>query len=65
MTKRINRQYSDDFKLVLEQEYTIVQAAVSLGITDKILYNWVPSIKSKGLHYSYIIANLQPVLQES
>ncbi|MBB1437549.1 IS3 family transposase [Shewanella sp. SG41-4] len=50
MTKRINKQYPDDFKqeavaLVLEQNYTIVQAAASLGITDKILYNWVAKHK--------------------
>ncbi|MGX9461277.1 transposase [Shewanella sp. A14] len=50
MTKRINKQYPDDFKqeavaLVLEQNYTIVQAAASLGITDKILYNWVAKQK--------------------
>ena len=50
MTKRINKQYPDDFKqeavaLVLEQNYTIVQAAASLGITDKIPYNWVAKHK--------------------
>lgn len=27
--------------LVLEQDYTIVQVAASLSITDKILYSWV------------------------
>ena len=26
--------------LVLEQGYSVVQAAESLGITDKLLYNW-------------------------
>ena len=50
MTKRINKQYPNDFKqeavaLVLEQGYTIVQAAASLGITDKILYSWVSKHK--------------------
>ncbi len=52
MTKRINKQYPDDFKqeavaLVLEQGYTIVQAAASLGITDKILYSWVSKYKKQ------------------
>lgn len=52
MTKRINKQYPDDFKqeavaLVLEQGYTIVQAAASLGITDKILYSWVSKHKKQ------------------
>ncbi|QIR14579.1 IS3 family transposase [Shewanella aestuarii] len=52
MTKRISKQYPDDFKqeavaLVLEQNYTIVQAAASLGITDKILYSWVSKHKKQ------------------
>ena len=55
MTKRINKQYPDDFKqeavaLVLEQNYTIVQAAASLGITDKILYSWVAKHKKLTQH---------------
>ena len=45
MTKRTNKHYPVEFKqeavaLVIEQDYSIVQAAASLGITDKILYNW-------------------------
>ena len=52
MTKRINKQYPNDFKqeavaLVLEQGYTIVQAAASLGITVKILYSWVSKHKKQ------------------
>ncbi|MFT6906753.1 MAG: transposase, partial [Oleiphilaceae bacterium] len=46
MTKRINKHYPEEFKqeavaLVLEQNYTVVEAAASLGVTEKILYNWV------------------------
>ena len=45
MTKRKNRVYSNEFKqeavaLVLEQGYSVPRAAASLGITDKLLYNW-------------------------
>jgi transposase len=45
MTKRKNRTYSDEFKkeavaLVTEQGYTVSEAATSLGITAKLLYNW-------------------------
>nr|PMI00864.1 transposase [Shewanella sp. 10N.286.48.A6] len=52
MTKRINKQYPEDFKqeavaLVLEQGYTIIQAAASLGITDKILYSWASKHKKQ------------------
>jgi len=44
-TKRTNVRYSKEFKsdavkLVLEQGYSVPQAAKSLGITDKILYHW-------------------------
>jgi transposase len=44
MTKRINKNYPDEFKqeavaLVLEQNYNIVEAAASLDITDPVLYN--------------------------
>jgi len=43
--KRQHRSYTSEFKeeavkLVLEQKYSVPEAAESLGITDKILYNW-------------------------
>ena len=45
MTKRTNRSYTAEFKqeavaLVLDQGYSVPEAAASLGITDKLLYNW-------------------------
>ena len=45
MTKRTNRNYTAEFKqeavaFVAEQGYSVPKAAASLGITDKILYNW-------------------------
>jgi transposase len=52
MTKRTNKHYPIEFKqeavaLVIEQDYSIVQAAASLGITDKLLYNWVAKHKQQ------------------
>ena len=52
MTKHINMHYPDDFKqeavaLVTEQGYSVVEAAASLNITDKILYNWVAKFKKQ------------------
>lgn len=43
--KRQHRSYTKEFKeeavkLVLDQNYSVPEAAESLGITDKILYNW-------------------------
>lgn len=45
MTKRTNRSYTAEFKqeavaLVTDQGYSVPKAAASLGITDKLLYNW-------------------------
>jgi len=46
MTQRRNpRKYTDEFreeavKLVTEQGYSVTEAAKSLGITTKLLYNW-------------------------
>jgi transposase len=45
MTKRTSRNYAVELKqeavaLVTEQGYSVPKAAASLGITDKILYNW-------------------------
>ncbi len=45
MKKRTNRFYITDFKqeavtLVTEQGYRVPKVADSLGITDKLLYNW-------------------------
>jgi hypothetical protein len=44
MTKRTNKNYPNDFKqeavlLVTEQGNSVVEAAASLNITDKLLYN--------------------------
>jgi transposase len=52
MTKRTNTQYPNDFKqedvaLVTEQGYSVVEAAASLNITDKLLYNWVAKFKQQ------------------
>ena len=52
MTKRTNKHYPAEFKqeavaLVIEQDYPIVQAAASLGVTDKLLYNWVAKHKKQ------------------
>ena len=50
MTKRQYKRYPDDFKqetiaLVNEQGYSVVEAAASVGITDKLLYNWIAKQK--------------------
>lgn len=53
MTKRTNKHYPGKFKqeavvLVIEQDYSIVQAAASLGVRDKLLHNWVAKHKKTG-----------------
>ncbi|WP_163892750.1 transposase [Proteus mirabilis] len=45
MKKRTNSVYTTGFKqeavaLVSKQGYSVSKAAASLGITDKLLYNW-------------------------
>ena len=45
MKKRTNRFYATEFKqvavaLVTEHGYSEPKSAASLGITDKLLYNW-------------------------
>jgi transposase len=52
MTKRTNKQYPNDFKqeavaLVTQQGYLVVEAATSLNVTDKLLYNWVAKFKQE------------------
>lgn len=52
MTKRTNKQYPNDFKqeavaLVTQQGYSVVEAAASLNITDKLFYNWVAKFKQE------------------
>mgnify|MGYP000541589129 FL=1 len=52
MTKRTNKQYPNDFKqeavaLVTQQGYSVVEAAASLNINDKLLYNWVAKFKQE------------------
>ncbi|KZN47385.1 transposase [Pseudoalteromonas luteoviolacea NCIMB 1942] len=52
MTKRKNRTYTNEFKqeavaLVTEQGYSVPKAAASLGITDKLLYNWKAKLEAE------------------
>jgi transposase len=52
MTKRTNKQYPNDFKqeavaLATHQGYSVVEAAASLNINDKLLYNWVAKFKQE------------------
>ncbi|KTF10033.1 transposase [Pseudoalteromonas sp. H105] len=54
MTKRTNRTYTTEFKqeavaLVTEQGYSVPKAASSLGITDKLLYNWKAKYEAEQL----------------
>lgn len=51
MTKRKNRVYTTEFKqeavaLVTEQGYSVPKAAASLGIADKLLYNWKAKLEA-------------------
>ena len=51
-TKRTYRQYPPEFKqeavnLVLEQDYTVPEAAKSLGITTTLLYKWKAKIETE------------------
>ncbi|OHU86483.1 transposase [Pseudoalteromonas amylolytica] len=52
MTKRTNRSYPAEFKqeavaLVTKQGYSVAKAAASLGITDKLLYNWKAKLEAE------------------
>ena len=52
MAKRTNRSYTTEFKneavaLVTEQGYSVPKAAASLGITDKLLYNWKAKLEAE------------------
>lgn len=51
MTNRKIRSYTNEFKkeavaLVTEQGYSVAKAATSLGITDKLLYNWKAKLEA-------------------
>ena len=64
MIKRKNKHYPTEFKqqavaLVVEQNYSISQAASSLGITNKILYNWVHKHNNKHSVILYLLMNVQ------
>ena len=50
--KRAYKQYPAEFKeeavnLVLEQQYTVVEAAKSLGINPALLYKWKDKIEAE------------------
>ena len=48
-TKRVKKTYTKEFKeeavsLVLDQGYSVTEAANSLGVTSKAIYNWKQKI---------------------
>jgi len=50
--KRSHKQYTKEFKeeavaLVLEQGYSVAEAAKSLGIVTSLLYKWKENIESQ------------------
>ena len=52
--RRKPRKYTDEFreeavKLVTEQDYSVTEAAKSLGITTKLLYNWKDKLAKQAL----------------
>ena len=58
-TKRTNKQYPKEFKeeavaLVLEQGYTVPEAAVSLGLNANLPYKWEDKIEEQqqGISFS-------------
>lgn len=52
MTKRKVKTYTKEFKeeavaLVTEQGYSVTEAAKSLGITNKLIYNWKAKMEAE------------------
>jgi len=52
MTKRKNKTYTTEFKLeavalVTDQGYSVSEAAASLGITTKLIYNWKAKLEEQ------------------
>tara|TARA_B100000676_G_C17959789_1_gene776854 strand:- start:919 stop:1206 length:288 start_codon:yes stop_codon:yes gene_type:complete len=52
MSTKKNRTYPKEFKeeavaLVTEQGYSVTEAARSLGITTKLIYNWKQKIEAE------------------
>lgn len=51
-TKRVNRTYSQEFKqeavaLVVEQGYSVAEAARSLGVNANLIYKWREVIEAQ------------------
>ena len=51
-TKRVKKTYTKEFKeeavsLVLDQGYSVTEAANSLGVTSKAIYNWKQKIEDQ------------------
>ena len=53
-TKRVKKTYTKAFKeeavsLVVDQGYSVTEAANSLGVTTKVIYNWKQKIEDQKL----------------
>ncbi len=57
--KRTIRKYTDDFReeavaLVTQQGYSVTEAAKSLGITTKLIYNWKDKLAAEKFRGCFI-----------
>ena len=64
--QRKNKTYTKEFKeeavsLILDQGYSVSYAAVSLGVTTKLLYNWKQKLEAKNLGYYYLMMSVVSV----
>ena len=66
MTKRTRRTFSAEFKreaaeLVLEQNYTIIEAATAMGVGKSTMDKWVRQLRQE---QQGITPNASPITQE-
>ena len=68
--RRKPRKYTDEFReeavaLVTQQGYTVTEAANSLGITSKLIYNWKDKITAKKSNDGTPLNDRSPIEFES
>ena len=67
---RIRRTYTPEFrseavKLVIEQGYSIAEAARSLGLSDNLIRNWKHALQDQGEHAFPGHGKLSPFEEEN
>ncbi len=65
--KRLNKQRlaKNVYRMIIESQYSIESVALSLGISERLIYYWQEGKRSPAIEHVYVLSQLFSVPMES